>query len=104
MLVEKRSMNNKFNRTNSKYTWTWKRANNKHFLELKEGEKRLAIVKDQWQSFHTCSCGPDHNCYSGGYTYKDKLQQKTIVAYLGGKNIGNFATIPDAKKAIHKLL
>lgn len=71
------------------YEWKWKRANKKTFLELLRDGRKIGSVslKEQYAA-------PD----------ADEMWEDVYVAYKGGGNIGDYATMTEAKIAVEKSL
>ena len=79
------------------YSWKWQRAHGKAFVVLLKDGKKIGSCRDLYM-FPQCDCGPDYNCY-GGMAESD-VPAERVVAYIGGKKIGMFSSVIDAKMAI----
>jgi hypothetical protein len=81
------------------YEWKWKRAKGKFFLELLRDNKKIGSARETWQP-HFCSCGPDYNCYGDTRKQIEETYPPRFVSYAGGKLVGRFHTMTDAKIAV----
>ena len=79
------------------YSWKWHRAHGKAFVMLLKDGKKIGSVRDMYM-FSQCDCGPYYNCY-GGMT-ESEVPYERVAAYIGGKKIGMFQNVIDAKMAV----
>jgi hypothetical protein len=79
------------------YSWKWHRAHGKAFIQLLKDGKKIASVRDMYM-FPQCDCGPEYNCFWG--MSESEVPYERVAAYIGGKKIGMFQDVLDAKFAV----
>jgi hypothetical protein len=83
-----------------KFSWKWKRGHGNAYVVLTKDGKKIGSVKNEWM-VPQCSCGPDYNCYG---IPESEIPYERVAAYVGGKLIGKFPTVIDAKEAVETAL